>query len=100
MKSEGRWARYSVEDLLRTANVSKTKRASTVLEWSSLFSMIYNYIERKFNRLRLDGRAIGLGCSMCYWSRDAVVSSVVRGDVCVGCCNVRGQGSLSHYLAI
>jgi hypothetical protein len=30
--------------------------------------MIYNYIEPKFNRLLLDGRAIGMGYSMGYWS--------------------------------
>jgi hypothetical protein len=29
--------------------------------------MIYNYIERKFNRLLFDGRAIGMGYSMGFW---------------------------------
>jgi hypothetical protein len=34
--------------------------------------MIYNYIEPKFNRLLLDGRGIGMGCSMGYWSRSSL----------------------------
>jgi hypothetical protein len=33
MKSKARWARWSVEDSLKTTNVSKTKRASTVPEY-------------------------------------------------------------------
>jgi hypothetical protein len=34
--------------------------------------MIYNYIDPEFNRLLLDGRAIGMRYFMGYWSKTSL----------------------------